>query len=251
VGGAFFVSLLWLGGLYAAAWWRTGRRPGARELCLIGCYLPLACGSVRMVAWWLLAIAPISADLLTRLLPAKKDAAEEWRPSTGAGVVFGLIVLAVVFCLPPLQPLNPLLRVSRSAPRVEDELEELHGRLRRIDPGGNVFSRFEWAAYLSYAAPDYKVFMDVRIDMYPDHVWDEYARVTLGKDDWQDILDRYKVNYLILDAGYHRRTGLLPRVEASDRWRQTDRVGDALLFVRQPASRAASTAGSDAPGTGG
>ena len=35
VGGAFFVSLLWLGGLYAAAWWRGGRRPGVRELCLV------------------------------------------------------------------------------------------------------------------------------------------------------------------------------------------------------------------------
>jgi hypothetical protein len=240
VGVAFFVSLLWVGGLFALAWWRTGRRPTARELCLIACFLPLACGSVRMVAWWLLAVAPITATLLARLLPAKKDAAAEWRPSAGAAVVFGLIALAVVFCLPPLQPWNPLLRVSRSAPRTEDDLEAVHRHLRRSDPGGNVFSRFEWASYFTFtAAPDYKVFMDVRIDMYPDQVWEEYARVTLGQDGWQEILDRYRVNYLVLDAGYHQRTGLLARVEASDRWQQTCRAGDVLLFVRRPAAHAA------------
>jgi hypothetical protein len=142
-----------------------------------------------------------------------------------------------VFCLPPLQAANPLLRVNRSGPRVEDELEAAYRHLRRTDPGGNIFSRLEWAAYFTYTAtPDCKVFMDVRIDMYPDDVWDAFAGVTTGRADWQDILDRYHVDYLVLDAGYHRRTGLLPRVEESPRWRRTYEHGNLLVFVRRPAA---------------
>ena len=154
--------------------------------------------------------------------------------------MFGLLLLAVVCCLPPLQAYNPLLRVRRAGPRVEDALEEVHRHLRRTDPGGNIFSRLEWGAYLSYTAtPDYKVFLDVRIDMYPDDVWDEYKQVTLGGPGWQDILDRYQVNYLLLDAGFHRRTGLLACVEQSAQWQRTYQAGDALLFVRRPSVHAA------------
>ena len=34
-----------------------------RELCAICAFLPLACASVRMVAWWLLLLAPVVAAL--------------------------------------------------------------------------------------------------------------------------------------------------------------------------------------------
>ena len=74
--------------------------------------------------------------------------------------------------------------------------------------------------------------MDVRIDMYPDDVWDEYAHVTLGQDDWQEILDRYHVDYLVLDAGYHAATGCC---RASRRGLRSRRAsGDLMVFVRRP-----------------
>jgi hypothetical protein len=234
IGIAFFVSLPLLAGLVLAAW-RRGRGLAAHEVCLIACFLPLACGSVRMVAWWLLAIAPMLASRLAVLWPSLADAASPpERPSVGAAAIFGVIVLAVLFCLPGLQGYNPLLRVSRQGPRVEDDLEAVHRHLRARTGAGRVFSRFEWGEYLTWAcAPDFKVFMDGRIEIYPDEVWTQYGAVTCGQDNWEHILDTYRVDYLLLDADYHRRTGLLGRVAGSRAWREEFRAGGAVLYARR------------------
>src|SRR5207245_902239 len=55
VSKVWVISVLGLIVLFAL----PGRRPTAAEICLVLCFLPLACGSVRMVAWWLLVCAPI------------------------------------------------------------------------------------------------------------------------------------------------------------------------------------------------
>src|SRR5258708_12754588 len=54
VGKIWVVSILLVLGLFAL----SKRRPSIRQLCLVLCFLPLACGSVRMVPWWLLINAP-------------------------------------------------------------------------------------------------------------------------------------------------------------------------------------------------
>src|SRR5262249_20207090 len=101
-------------------------------------------------------------------------------------------------------------------------------------PSGRVFSRFEWGEYLSWSyTPAFLVFMDGRIDIIPDDVWNDYAAITCGQPDWQRILDDYRVDALILDVGYHARTGLLPHVQQSTVWQAAGQAGDAVLFVRQ------------------
>ncbi len=232
IGLAFFASLPLLAGLVLAAWRRGKRTVSAQEAVLVACFLPLACGSVRMVAWWLLVIAPMLAVRLADLLPASVTAPED-KPSAGAAVAFGMIVLAVVFCLPGLQHYNPLL-AARSGPGVVDDLDSVHRHMRARAAGGRVFTRFEWAEYLTWAAsPDFPVFMDGRIEIYPDPVWDQYAAVTCGRADWESILDGYGVDYLLLDGDYHARTGLLERVARSSTWRPEFRSRDAVLYVRR------------------
>jgi hypothetical protein len=236
IGVAFFVSLPLLAGLLLVARRRGGPLPTARDVCLAGCFLPLAFGSVRMVAWWLLVLAPVLAELLASLRPARAREAEPEGATVGAAVLFGVLVLAAVFCLPGLRQLNPLLQVSRNAPLVEDDLEAVRRHLATQAESGRVFTRFEWGEYLGFAgAPRFKVFMDGRIEIYPDAVWEEYTAVTCGHPGWQAVLDGYGVDYLILDADYHARTGLLARVTRSGVWREELRVRDAVLFVRRPA----------------
>ncbi len=62
--GKFWVASLALVLLGFAA---SARRPSAREVCLLLCFLPLACGSARMVPWWLLVSAPIMAAQFSAL----------------------------------------------------------------------------------------------------------------------------------------------------------------------------------------
>ena len=76
--------------------------------------------------------------------------------------------------------------------------------------------------------------MDGRIEIYSDRVWDEYTALTRGRADWQDMLDNYGVDCLLLDTagGYH--ADLLPLVERSPAWERAFNVDRVVVFLRRP-----------------
>ncbi len=211
-----------------------GRRPTARETILILVFLPVACGSVRMVAWWLLILAPLAASLLADRWPRLRDV-EPVEPSVGAGVVVGLLLAGMVFCLPWLEQYNPVLTKLRTTHRVEYDLEHLAQELRHHHPSGRIFTRFEWSEYLTWTlGPEYLVFMDGRIEIIPDRAWSEYTAVTRGRTDWEKILDHYEVNYLLIDQGPYHAELRLALDTARDRWKAGESAGPITLWTRKP-----------------
>jgi hypothetical protein len=233
VGKMWIASLLGLILLFAL----SGRRPRASEVCLVLCFLPLACGSVRMVAWWLLVCMPIAAAQLAALLPPHALAEDDSRQATaGTGLTFAVFAVVVVFSLPWLDHYNPVMVALHRTDRPESELRTVAERLRQHRPGGHIFTRFEWGEYLGWSlAPDYKVFMDGRIEIYSDRVWEEYSAITRGRADWQQILDDYGIDCLLLDTkgGYH--ADLLPEVERSPEWQRDYTSPRMMLFLRRHA----------------
>ena len=214
--------------------WQTGQPPALRDVLMLGCFLALAMGSVRMVAWWMLVTAPLLAELRVWLLPrlAVRDEDAD-RPSPVVAGVFALIAVVVVFSLPGLDRFNPLLGPTRRGPRVEDDLEAIHRHLDFYGKPGRIYSHFEWGGYLAWStAPRHRVFMDGRIEIYPDDVWNKYTDVTYASQRWSAILDEYQVDYLILDNDLHGRSGLLEKVAQSPVWRQAFASRRAVLFVR-------------------
>jgi len=239
-GVAFFLSLCILAVLIGASYFRgRGINPTAKkdrtihwptQVALVLCFLPLAAGSVRMAAWWFLAMAPLAAILWAQLMPS--STAAENKPSLGAGLTCVVLVLLAIFSVPGLQAFNPLL-AFRPQEKIEDELEAVLGELNKDKSQGRIFTRFEWGEYLAWAAhPNFSVFMDGRIEIFPDKVWNEYEAVTTGQD-WEKILDAYEVNTLILDRDYHERTGLLAKVKQSSFWLPMIEGKNAILFVRK------------------
>jgi hypothetical protein len=213
------------------------RRPTVREICLLCCFLPLACGSVRMVAWWLLICTPILAAQLTVLLSQvrKYDSGDD-RPSLGNALACGFLVFVMTLSLPWLEAYNPILSRPERAHRTETDLQAISDRLRTEGIGGRIFTRFAWGEYLDWTlAPAYTVFMDGRLEIIPDDIWVQYSAVTRGRADWEFILSNYGVDYLLLDtSGYHH--DLLPLVKQSPSWQQLDQLGDAVLFTRRKES---------------
>src|SRR5207253_1776799 len=123
--------------------------------------------------------------------------------------------------------------VLRQQPRIEADLDAVHAQLCGKIHAGRVFSRFEWGEYLSWSfSPQFAVFMDGRIEIFPDDVWNQYADITRGVGDWEKILDHYKVDALLLDSDYHARTGLLAQVERSPHWHRHFAARGALLYLR-------------------
>jgi hypothetical protein len=224
-----------------------GRRPSVRELCLMAVFLPATFGSVRMVAWWLLIVTPILAAQVAANLPWVKSSAEtNKQPSRGAAVLCGGILFVALLSLPWLERVNPVLLLPGRGHRQETDLQAFADQIAAEKPNARVFTRFAWGEYLAWSLDARgKVFIDGRIEIIPDEVWNEYGEVTRGRPDWDAILDHYGVDYLILDRGsYHH--DLLPLVLESPKWHVANERGDAFLFSRNAPSQfaAGSTAAS-------
>lgn len=230
LGKVFLASVLGMLALFIL----PGRRPTVREVVLAGCFLLPACGSVRMVVWWMFVTAPIAATLLAVKLPRAWVTTEDEPPSPIAAVALVVLLFVAVFCSPMLERYNPVLPLLRSTHRIEYDLARAAEHLEQSPTPPRIYSRFEWGEYLGWAlAGRGKVFMDGRIEIIPDVVWRQYSVVTQGRDDWQTVLDGYQVNTLVLDSRYH--TQLILRVrEQPHVWQQTLEVGPVLLFERIP-----------------
>jgi len=69
-----------------------------------------------------------------------------------------------------------------------------------------------------------------------DEVWDDYVTITRNPDRFgpkvisQIVASKWNVRYLLLDAGFHRRTGLLDSIEKSPAWREIGREGNVIVF---------------------
>jgi hypothetical protein len=140
--------------------------------------------------------------------------------------------------VPALEEYNPILNWLGRTKRTEDDLYRLAFKLRQEDGKGRIFSRFEWGEYFGWSlAPQYKIFMDGRIEIYPDDVWQDFSAITRGRADWEKVLDRYGVDYLVLDSsGFN--ADLLPQVRESDLWEELAASGNAILFRKRPPRQA-------------
>jgi hypothetical protein len=240
VGKVWVVSVLGVIALLSVA----PQRLRTREVFLLLCFLAASCGSARMVSWWLLVATPIAARLLSECLPTFQARREQEKPTLGATLSYAGLLLVCILVLPWLAPHNPILTLTHRDHRTENDLEVVAERLRDQDNGKRIFSRFEWGEYLGWAlSPRSKVFMDGRIEIFPDEVWADFDAVTRGRGDWEEILERYDVDCLLLDrSGFH--ADLLPQVErAPEKWERVCDAGDAVLFVRRPASGAVAAHG--------
>lgn len=209
-----------------------GRRPTLRDLIIPCCFLPPACGAVRMVAWWLIAFTPVVATRLPDVWPRLRQAdAGDERPTASAALVIVFLLGAAIASVPWLERYNPVFRIPGRGHRTETDLQAAADYIA-ADGGGRVFTRFAWGEYAGWALRPYgRVFMDGRIEIFPDKVWSDYAAVTRGRADWEEILTGYGVDWLILDTGsYHSQ--LLPLVRRSGNWHEELRSGEAVLFRR-------------------
>lgn len=101
--------------------------------------------------------------------------------------------------------------------------------LKKADLMGNMFNNDEFGDYIIYAAwPKYRVFFDGRSDMYGSDRMKEYFKVARIEPGWEEVLNKYKINFIVFDASSSLSLFLMQRNE----WKliYADRV--ANIFVR-------------------
>ena len=94
---------------------------------------------------------------------------------------------------------------------------------------GSMFNNDEIGDHVIYNLyPQYKVFVDGRLDMYGTRILREYDKVISLQPGWRDVLVKYDINFV-----FDYTDSLLSRILSSDvEWRQiyTDNV--ASIFLR-------------------
>jgi hypothetical protein len=219
VGALFFGSVMAAVALVA----RSPRRLPWTSLLSMAAFFVIGLFAVRGVYWWALAVPPLIVDAL----PRREDSrAAIGNPLLNTGIVVVVAILAIAFL-----PWWRAAGSGASGAGIGDAPTNLTAALRRqLPPNERLFNPQPLGSWLELALPRDRVFVDSRIEVYPPSVWDQYRAVSLGRSDWESILDRWKVDAVI--ASRRDQAWLIPRIRRDQRWAQIFSDLEYVAFKR-------------------
>ena len=92
-----------------------------------------------------------------------------------------------------------------------------------------VFSPDYWGGFLIYTLyPDFRVYMDDRHDFFGEPFVKDYVKVRDVDPGWQDILARWRVNYVLIKPG----SALANTLEEMPEWREGYHDSVGVVFAR-------------------
>ena len=236
-----FHPFIWLLLLPVVALGLSRRRADWTDLILLCAFGYMGLLAARNVALFALVAAPILAryaaaaldelallprlswmGMLTHTLPSPRPR----RPVVVVNTVLLVVILAAAGVM-----------VGVNMVRLRDP--EVWGKglplqavdyMREHDLPGQMFNDYNWGGYLIWALyPDKPVFVDGRTDLYAfNGVLDDYVQVQLARPDWQEVLTRYGVSYVVTEQG-----GLLiGALDGSGDWQKVYSDTLAAIYVR-------------------
>lgn len=100
-----------------------------------------------------------------------------------------------------------ILTLAVATNRIEHKFDESRkpveavNFLKKVSLKGNMFNDDEFGDYIIYSAhPQYKVFIDSRVDMYGVDHFKDYLTMIYFEPGWENIIEKYSINWMILDA---------------------------------------------------
>ena len=211
VGNVFFAYA----GLVVAAALFARRRPEPLEVVLLAAFFWLAMGGQRHVIWFALVSPPFLAKQAASLARTETATApRQGRRGLNLGIL-GVMALAVALVLPPIKqqlPLPPNLRTLVSMDTPVSSVEFMRRDAMRPE---RLFHTETTGSYLMSAAPEQKVFVDARVELYPLKQLADRGLLDAGVA-VDSLLEVYDIDGLLLDD--RRQAKLLARVRASEDW---------------------------------
>jgi len=203
------------------------------ELLLILMFLNMSLFSVRYIPLFSIIAAPILLRLIRPMLLEKSDGklvkflnkradGISEIDASAKGYLWPITALVVVVVLVASGKIAYTFD-PKTKPVAAVEF------LKKENLKGNMFANDEFGDYIIYAAwPEYKVFVDGRSDMYGTEIMKEYLKVISIKPGWEEILNKYHINWII----YNSNTILSLFLMERDDWKliYADKV--ANIFVK-------------------
>ena len=212
------------------------RRVSLGEFLLLAGLGAWALWASRMLVWFAIPAAYFTAIHWNAVRQRfNRKSAIEPAHRTGMYSIVGLGAVWIGFALSPMGILvmhrkQLPLKTSVSADTPLGAVEYL---LKQKEPlRGQVFNSYEWGDYLLWAGPrNLQLFVNSHVHVIPREVWQTYLNISRGGSSWDDQLDRYGVNYVVIDQ--RQLIGLTGNLKGDERWRLAYDDGIAVVFIRK------------------
>jgi hypothetical protein len=228
IGPLFFGSILFTAVVLVI----SSRRPTFFQLTTFFAFASLGLWTTRGVVWFALALAPILADHLSVIMDGLPKKQKRYSPQKkdqviNLAILFLLCALALV-SLPWFRGSIPI-RPEYKSHITRDTPVEATSFLVDQQPAGRIYNDMAFGSYLIWAAqPHYQVFVDPRIELFTQNVWNDYQLISNAKPGWEVKLEEYDIRTLMLNPAV--QGPLAQRIENSDQWRLIYQDSTAQIF---------------------
>lgn len=240
LGGRFYLGLV-LTGLLAI---KLRRQVRLWQLLAWGLFAVLAIKSQRMIVWWGIVTTPVLVSWLNAYLrpPAPEPASRLHTRMGYAMLLFWAFLTAASW--PTLK--QPQIDERGDYHNLEDDtpvkvatwlLDSAQLTATRPSAQGRMFCRFEWGSYfLDRLYPAYQPWIDIRLWMYPDPLWNRYLAASRGENGWEALMDEYRIDTLVLSP--QTQQGLIDAASNHASWNEVYHDDQAVVFRRGGQSEA-------------
>lgn len=188
------------------------------ELLLFAIGLGFAVRHERMVFVFGILVAPVLCRLLAGAWREYEPGRDSVLPNFGA---LALLLPTIVLAFPTARSLEQQVQKGNPVKAVEF--------LKRSGLAGQMFNDYAYGGYLIWSAPEFKVFVDGRGDVFEwAGVFGDYIRLTNLQEDPRALLEKYHIDFCLLSRD-QPLTRVLPLVRG---WRRIYSDTTSVIFAR-------------------
>lgn len=216
---------------------RSRERISWKDTLLVAAFTGMALYTSRMIPLFAIAVAPsaakVSADWIrkeyarSKLLAVEENISKTNADANGLVWVFGIVLIAGML-LRSGGTIDPQGRGNSFDPRFFPV--EAVAWLEAHPQQGRMFNEFDWGGYLLLRLwPTQQIFMDGHTHIYGEALTREYERVITLDEGWEDILETYDVDWVIM----RQNSPLVRALSTLENWEVAYEDKTAVILVRR------------------
>ncbi len=207
---------------------RYNYHPDTFESLALVAFGLLAMWAIRNPPWFGFVAAPVAAAALTQT-PQSAPVAYPGRRWVNALFLVILVGIAVI-TLPWLRSAFPAWSNRRGVIEKYTPIVATVYICDNLPAEARIFNEMSYGSYMIWGCPRLPVFIDTRMELYSMQEWEEYLAISIGRYDWQRLLDQHGITHLLLNRKV--QTYLIAAAAESPCWKEVYRDDVSVVFTR-------------------